>query len=150
MNSIPDEILMHILNFLPFKIIVQKICTSKKFKNVILQTHWKTSKFRIKKNKSCDFLLKYKLTIEKLIIHNDQMINVKFDGLKYQKLVFVNINFLDIHEFTDIDSEISNECKKISFWNCCNYSKSLIDSLDCLKNCVIVEFYDCCKHIQIN
>lgn len=144
MNSIPDEILIHILNFLPFENAVKFVCISKKFKNAVLQNNWKTSNIHISQNERCEILLKYKLKINVIVIHryrDNKITNIKIDGLKYKKLIFRYVDFLGIHKLSDMDSEISNTCKIISFSCCCNYSQSFIDSFDCLKKCVYIEFF---------
>lgn len=132
MNILPNEILHHILSFIPFKNMVRIIFVSKKFRDITTQSMWTITDYTISLRKDHQILTKFKPRIEKLIVNgllpincvynrcNNQMIQIKkldLTQINYKKLYLKNINFIGITNLIDLDLDISKKCKKISFHN---------------------------------
>lgn len=134
--NLPSEILMHIFQMIPFTNMVKNILVSKQFQNIIKCMTWQVGIYYIGTNGDYKIALKFKLIIDKLVIGPGfKCRNVNLTNINYKKLIFNNVDFMNVASLLDIDSEISHKCQGIQLIKCINYSVSLIRSFDILQEC---------------
>ena len=137
LDKLPVEIIIVIFHFLSLYDIVTAISISEKYKTIIETTVWRIKNLCLT-SINYKILIKYNFRIHKLRIFNF----FNLIGLHYKTLYFNNSNLPFAKSLIDMDSEISEKCKKISFRNCKLYSLLFILSLKYLKKCKHIKFFD--------
>lgn len=165
-KSLPKELIVLILNFLPFQNMVEIIFVSKYFHDIIMSYPWKISDFILSYSKDCTILMKFKPRITTLIISNldyktEQDIIyftcyiynyyqrnrkdlqwVNLSNIIYENLVFENVICGSLEDITKFDSRIGVKCKKLVLHNVYFKSK-FINSLRYLQKCKKIVLVEC-------
>lgn len=134
--NLPIEILVHILKIMPFTDMVETILVSKKFLDVISDTTWHIKIYYMKRLRDYKIATSLKLVINELRIYPKfKCSDINLTNLNYKKLFFDCVDFSNVNNFRDIDSEISQKCKKLKISKFKNYSDSLMGSFDVFQEC---------------
>lgn len=148
LDTLPTELIVLIFNDFNFDDLVICILISKRYKKIIKNIHIKVANFLAYTYKDIQILHTFKLDIKKLHLCeyyiSDKIFKcVNLSKINYEILVFDSIDweYNKIQDLIELDSEISEKCKKIIFYGCQNYSLSLITSFKILKNCKIIKIH---------
>lgn len=140
-DNLPIELLITIFDFLSLVEKNKATYVSKKFRNVIKNTHWQIKKFHIKYSKDVRILHKFKPFIGELVISdvgwhhvNPKILNeINYENLTFREMCFGM-------DFCNIDLHISKNCKGLTIDHCRGNYEALTNIFPDFKHCESIKF----------